>query len=497
MATTKQIQEANIYWAYLLRGLVFRIDRSAIQHHRLRNLPTELADSMRALCVASRTTMEFITRFADRFKMNLGESTTLDGDGHEREIRSAYATIPEALAGDIPGHSWNGKRFISWAMLARQINFEALRVAIFNGPAFFVTFAHAKESEHDTHYFDVAKEDLGRRWTGVIPGENMQSPRQHRAWFQLVSPFAHGHDEKAGNVVLFRRQRQIDPFTGEQAMVPIYTGNAVRGQWRDMMFERMLRILAVDPESLPPMRSQELFAGGSIGAGADGQKSDLASRRKARSMVPGIALLGGCIDQQILSGALAVNDCTLLCRENAWKLFRLMDPRDASNNPLTYEEFAASLKPADDLTSLRLGVRHAHRDLQGSEDIQMLWNTEHVLPGARMLHTFQVKNLPRITSLALSCLSDLLEEFGDVGQLGAQTSRAYGQVSTIGYMPAPKATPLPSADEYNDFLFTNRDQIVGWLMGEKLSGGEEGEKGSPKGKGRGPTKKSGKVLEAA
>ena len=144
MATTKQIQEANIYWAYLLRGLVFRIDRSAIQHHRLRNLPTELADSMRALCVASRTTMEFITRFADRFKMNLGESTTLDGEGQEREIRSAYATIPETLAGDIPGHSWNGKRFISWAMLARQINFEALRVAIFNGPAFFVTFAHAK-----------------------------------------------------------------------------------------------------------------------------------------------------------------------------------------------------------------------------------------------------------------------------------------------------------------------------------------------------------------
>lgn len=496
MATSKQVYDAQIRWAHLLRGLLLRIDRDRLSRDRQRHLADELSDSMRALAVASRSTMEFVTRYADRFKMNLGEVTIFDGTGAERDIRCAYAAIPEALAGDLPGNDWNGKRFASWAMVARHMDFEALRISIFDGPQFFVTFAQAKESDLDAHYFAPSQEQTGRRWVGVIPGEDMQSPRQHRAWFQIVSPFAHGHDEKAGNVVLFRRQRQVDPFSGEQSLVPVYTGNAVKGQWRDTLFERMLRLLEIDPITLPPMRAQELFAGGSIAAGADGAQNNLAARRRARTMVPGIALLGGCIEQQILSGILRVHDCTILCRENAWKLFRLMAPTDASGAALTFEEFHASLRPADDLTSLRLGVRHAHRDLPGAEkDIQMLWNTEHILPGARMLHSFQVVSLTKVASLAMSCMADLLDEFTEIGLLGAQTSRAYGQVSTLGYQPAPKATPLPSPDEYRAYLAENKAAITDWLMGAAVGGGaeESPEPSSPAPKRAGPRGKKAPV----
>ena len=463
MATSTEIHAAQVRWAYLLRGMLPRIDREKMGRDRMRGLSAEMADSMRALAVACRTTMEFVTRFADRFHVALGESVGASPD--EKSVRGACAVIPLALAGDLPGREWEGKLVATWAMTARHISFEALRVAVFEGPAFFVTFAQSRASEHDKDYFRAAEEVTGRRWAGVLPGEDMQSPRQHRAWFQVVSPFAHGHDEKAGNVVLFRRQIQIDPWTGGQSMVPVYTGNAMRGMWRDLLFGRMLRLLGVDPAELPPSRAQELFAGGSISAGADGASNNLAARRLARATVPGIDLLGGCIEQQILSGLLRVHDCTLLCRENAWKLFRLLKPVDPCGEALTYEEFRDSLKPSDDLTSLRLGVRHAHRDLPGSEnEIQMLWNTEHLLPGARFFHSFQLLGLSTVSELAKSCMSDLLEEVAEVGLLGAQTARAYGQVSTLGYTPAEKAEPLPSPEVYRTYLRDHGAEITGWLM---------------------------------
>ncbi len=480
MATTREIHAAQVRWAYLLRGMVSRIDHDKMGRDRMRTLSAEMADAMRALAVASRTTMEFVTRFADRFHVALGEAIVPSVAG-DRSIRGVYVVIPEALAGDLPGKEWEGKRVATWAMAARHIPFEALRVAVFEGPAFFVTFAQARASEHDLDYFRMESETTGRTWTGVLPGEDMQSPRQHRAWFQVVSPFAHGHDDKAGNVVLFRRQLQIDPWTGGQSMVPVYTGNAMRGMWRDLLFGRMLRLLGVDPTDLPPSRAQELFAGGSIAAGADGASNNLAARRRARATVPGIDLLGGCIEQQILSGIRRVHDCTLLCRENAWKLFRLLKPTDAQGSALTYEEFRDSLKPADDMTSLRLGVRHAHRDLPGSEaEIQMLWNTEHLLPGARLFHSFQLLSLSHVSDLARSCMADLLAEVAEVGLLGAQTARAYGQVSTLGYQPAEKAEPLPSPELYQTYLANNRAEVTDWLMASGVATKKGKEKGGKK-----------------
>lgn len=469
MATSRQVFDAQVRWAYLLRGMLPRIDYSKIQRDRARRIGEELADSMRALAVASRTTMAFITSFADRFHISLGD-VTLATEGGERSLRCVHAAIPLALADDLPGREWEGKRLTTWAMAARHIDFEALRVAIFDGPAFFVTFAQAKASAHDLDYFAPVQDRIGRAWVGTLPGEDMQSPRQHRAWFQVVSPFAHGHDEKSGNVVLFRRQRQVDPFTGEQAMVPVFTGNAMKGIWRDMLFGRMLRLLGIDPVTLPPARAQELFAGGTIAQGADGASNNLAARRRARAVAPGVELLGGCIEQQILSGVLRVHDCTLLCRENAWKLFRVMAPKDASGEALTYDEFRTSLSPSDDLTSLRLGVRHAHRDLPGSEnDVQMLWNTEHLLPGARLFHSFQVLPLVKLPSLAKSCMADLLAEVTEVGLLGAQTSRGFGQVSTLGYAPAERAESLPSPEEYRSYLTEHHEAIEAWLMADNVA----------------------------
>jgi hypothetical protein len=479
MTTIRQIEEARPRLAYLLRAIVRRVQRDKIGADRYRNLSTELADHLRAAVVASRTTMQFLGAIANRFDVDLSD----DGEG-----RPVAAFLPEPLAGALSGASYEGCRVVSWAMIAQHTPLEAVRIVVneHDGPAFYVTFAQVRPSGDDAEYFRAPPTAEASRWEGLLPGEDMQSPKQHRAWFTLVSPLAHGHDEKAGNVVLFRRQRQVDPFTGEHALVPVYTGNAMKGAWRDAFFARMLRAVGVAPErDLSPRRAQELFSGGTIESGADGATAKLDIRRRARETIPPIDLLGGCIEQQIMSGLLRVHDCTLLCRENAWKVYRMLAPRSAAGDALPFEDFRASLPPADDLTILRLGTRHAHREMPGGGDgVQMLWNTEAIMPGARLMHAFSIVSLSTVSPLARSCLADLLQDFADTGLLGAQTARGYGQISTTGYVPAEKTEPLPSSDEYLAYLAEHRAEILAWLAGTKDDGGADDAPPAPKNGGR-------------
>lgn len=462
MTTPVQIDQSRPRLAYLLRAIVRKIQRDTIGAERYRNLTTELSDYLRAAVVSARTSMQFFTLVAARFGVDLSD----DGEG-----RPLAAFIPETLAGDLSGAFYEGSRVVSWAMVAQHTPLTALRILLneHDGPAFYVTFSQVRASPEDVEFFRVPEAPTGERWVGMLPGGDMQSPKQHRAWFTLVSPLAHGHDEKAGNVVLFRRQRQIDPYTGEHSIVPIYTGNAVKGAWRDAFFARMLRAINVLPErDLSPRRAQELFSGGTIESGVDGATAKLDVRRRARQTIPAIDLLGGCIEQQIMTGLLRVHDCTLLCRENAWKLYGLLAPKMAGGAALSFENFRASLAPADDLMILRLGTRQAHRDLPGGgEGVQMLWNTEALMPGARLMHAFSLVSLSTISSLAKSCLADLLQDFADTGLLGAQTARGPGQIATTGYVPAEKADPLPSPDEYRDYLASRREEILAWLAGAK------------------------------
>ncbi len=489
MTTSAQIDQARPRLAYLLRAIARRIRREDIGADRYRNLTTEMADHLRAAAISSRTSTQFLSIVAARFGVNLSD----DGEG-----RPIAAFLPEALAGDLPGAIYEGSRVVSWAMIARHTPLEAFRILLneHDGPAFYVTFSQVRPSEEDVQFFSVPEVPVGDRWAGMLPAEDMQSPKQHRAWFTLVSPLAHGHDDKAGNVVLFRRQRQVDPFTGEHALVPIYTGNAIKGAWRDAFFARMLRAIGVRPEAdLSPRRAQELFSGGTIESGADGATARLDVRRRARQTIPAIDLLGGCVEQQIMSGLLRVHDCTLLCRENAWKLYRMLAPVGLSGEPLTFEDFRASLPPADDLTVLRLGTRHAHRELPGGgEGVQMLWNTEAIMPGARLMHAFSIVSLSTVSSLAKSCLADLLEDFSDTGLLGAQTARGYGQIATTGYTPAAKADPLPSPDEYRTYLAEHKHEILAWLVGAKDDPAEVQEE-QPAKKGR--AKKKPEALDAS
>ena len=484
MATKRSIEVATALAAYLLRGLWRRVDWTKIPSSRRRGIAEELAGALVPLAVSERSTLGFVRALCTRFEINPSGGGYVDGAGAERSAGPAYALLPRALAPEgLPemehraAHA--GEVAVRWDHVCKAIDFESLRIALHENPAFFATFVHAEPVDGEEELFASGGDATERRpWTATLPGR-LITPRALRTVWTLASPMAHGHDEKHGNVVLFRRQRQVSPVTGEQSLVPFVAGNAVRGMWRDLAMDRMLRLLGLSAAELPPARAHALLAGGTIEAGADSSKPDPATRRRAREMCPAFDLLAGTIDNQIMRGLLRVHDATLVCRENAWMLHSLLAPK-RDGEPLAFEDFAAALPAADDLVQLRLATRHAHRDLEGADGSQMIFNTEVILPGAQMLHRVQIigSDGRAAPELAGSCLADLLGEFRDSAFVGAGNARGLGSIGFDPYAPGDGEPDLPPPDLYRAWIAEHADEVRSWLC----AGAQPVAKPAPKGR---------------
>lgn len=492
MATAYQIEQARALACYLVRALWRRIDWSSMPANRRRDLPRELADALLPLAVSERSSLGWCRALCTRFDINPNGGSFLDKDGAERAANPAYALVPRRWIPDgtpeVEGRSTKDRAAVQWAVVCRLIPFDALRIALHENPSLVSTFVTSGETDGEDELFVVRDDAAATPWTPTLP-TRLVTPRMFSAVWTCTSPIHHGADEKAGNVSLFRRHRMVSPLTGEQYLVPFISGNAVRGQWRDMIMYRLFNLVGVRDADIPTQRAHALLAGGSIDKGADTGSVNTAIRRAARENCPPWDLLGGCIDHQIMRGLLRVHDAVLVCRENAWLLHERLRP-SVNGKPLSVEEWARALKPADDLVQLRLHVRQKHAELEGSDGVQMLVNVEHVMAGTQWAHSFQLLELNTVSDLAKSCLADLLDDFRDDAAIGAKTSAGHGQIAFDPYMPGEGSAPLASPELYRRWVAENQEQIRAWLLGEALDDGDASPK-SAKGRRKPASKAAG------
>jgi len=464
--TTAKIQSSSAILAYLLRGLWERVNLDRIGANRRRDLPRELADAIVPLAVSQRSSLGFVRAICDRFEIDVTESSSC--------AQAAFAQIPRQFVPPDLLATFGADQAaipLRWDVATTAIDFTALRIAVNENANLFATFATMPPAAGEEMVFaPTVSSAVTAPWAAVLP-KRLITPRAFRTVWTQVGPLAHGHDEKHGNVILFRRERAVSPVTGEQYLAPFLAGNAIRGAWRDQIFGRLFQMLDVKSANLPPQRAHALLAGGSIEAGADSAGVNIPARRDARAKCPAWDLLAGCIDQQIMRGLLRVHDATLVCRENAWKLHGVLAP-EVDGSQLTIEEFTAALRPADDLTQLRLATRHAHRDLPGSDGSQMIFNTEVILAGAQWAHSFQIIGLDGVSELAKSCMADFLVTFRADALIGAGNARGFGRIAFDAYVPGDGEADLPSPEIYRSWVANNADEIRAWLMGGASSSTE-------------------------
>lgn len=262
---------------------------------------------------------------------------------------------------------------------------------------------------------------------------------------RCLAPLAHGADRKAGNATLYRRM-QVLSTTGQVLDLPYYSGNALRGQLRDLLADHLIGALGLRPDrARPPLALwffHALYAGGVLEEGG-GEANKAVGKllgnhgairaegiHQLRDMLPSVSLLGVALGNRVLSGRLYMGDLRPRCRE--WG---------------TGDMDAASLMEWTYLT--RREDHEAHQDHHG-----MIANTECLRAGTVLDGGCQLDghaNPQEAGALAVGLA--LLQARGF---LGAENRRGLGQVALEvrnGPDPAPYLAHLADRRaEILDFL---------------------------------------------
>ena len=127
-----------------------------------------------------------------------------------------------------------------------------------------------------------------------------------------LSPVIHGGESRGGTMTEFRRVKAV--VDGRIEMLPIISGNSIRGMLRDACAEFSMQAAGI--EQLPNLRSFHLlFSGGSLGKVDNGSYINLTEERRLRELLPALSLFGGSVGNRILGGRLEVAEWVPICQE--------------------------------------------------------------------------------------------------------------------------------------------------------------------------------------
>lgn len=266
-----------------------------------------------------------------------------------------------------------------------------------------------------------------------------------------LSPLAHGGDQKAGNATLFRRQEVLTP-TGHTLSLPVYGGNAFRGQLRDTLADHFLTALGLTPSRTQPPLSlwffYALYSGGILEekkaealAESDQIKLELGKagavrtdgHRRIREMVPPGSLLGMILANHPIPGRIFVANLRPRCIE-----------------------WGTGDRPAAELLGWEFATRREDYEGRGDDDKHtgMIRTVEVLKPGTVLDGGIDIDT--HASEIERACLARGLLLMAEHGRLGAENRQGFGKVA-IEY------ENLPDPEPYDAYLAEHREEILDYL----------------------------------
>jgi len=253
--------------------------------------------------------------------------------------------------------------------------------------------------------------------------------------FRLRSPLSHiGETISATSYLVQEKILQDD---GRLEEVFSYSGNAWRGQLRDLIASYMLDHLGSPKLGVGAFHL--LFSGGRIGGP---QSVDIEQGRRMRAAVPMIALLGGGVGNQILEGKLRVGNSYPLCEEAIPVLPKRLHDRAAKvpyanctmekqhsrRDDAKIESVRRHLETPEDV--LLLGPAKTEKKTKKTKEDdgpadQMRIGMELVCPGVT-LYTWMT--LRDVTQVEIGALVSGLHAFSSSPMIGGKGAIGYGLV---------------------------------------------------------------------
>ena len=279
-------------------------------------------------------------------------------------------------------------------------------------------------------------------WTGTITA---------------LSSITHG-EETRGTYTMLRREL-VTTADGSRVLVPIISGNTLRGRLR-RVGEELLRDAVGYSGQISPAAAHTLRGGGSL---AKTGREPLSGARLARlrELVPQLGVFGGAGGGTIISGALDVGKVV---------------PHVAETARITGVETRVSAFEATQLEAYTRQDDDRHHDFAGVPATAQLTFSEDGKPavvetaGGNQMR-FHVETFPigttfstwlrlrRPTDLEAAFFCDVLAEFAHDGRLGGRVAIGHGQVrADLHADPVVKSTV-----NWRSFVAEHRDEILGAL----------------------------------
>ncbi|NUU96746.1 hypothetical protein [Marinitoga sp. 1138] len=259
---------------------------------------------------------------------------------------------------------------------------------------------------------------------------------------KALTPIFHGGDEKTGSTPVLRTIMMYVEGLGEVA-IPYYSGNAFRGKGRRLLIKDFIDHL--DYEIKNSKLYHVLYSGGLLET-SDKETGiiNLEMRKKIRTLLPPIALLGTSIGNQIIPGILIVEHMFPICMEYKEYLpekYKNMKQTEISVRTFTDQSFFTR---RDDLREERNKEQQA---------IQMKVDYECFIPGTTFYHRL-VLQIP--TELQISTLGRMIKLMIELPYLGGKSASGDGKVK-FEYENVPKDKL------YLDFIEENKEKIITFL----------------------------------
>lgn len=317
--------------------------------------------------------------------------------------------------------------------------------------------------------------------------------------FTLRSPLSHIAESISTTSYLV--EEPLYQADGSRENVFCYSGNAWRGQLRDLAARYMLDALGI--QHLPLDAFHLLFSGGRIGGE---QSLDIERARMMRGAIPMLAMWGGGAGNQILPGKMAVNNSYPVCVEALTALpqsLHGMAQQYGSYRDMTViksftrkddgkdehlREYAAIDTPRQGAQMTMLGAeepekkRGKPREKDGPAD-QMRMSSELVVAGVRLFNRIDIRDASEVE---LGCLVSALHQLRQWPYIGGQANRGHGRVDldygivdletgeaqpfvqieeeTIRLAPVAEAAKAAYDDHlkslYDEMLSTSKSQIT-------------------------------------
>ena len=262
---------------------------------------------------------------------------------------------------------------------------------------------------------------------------------------RLLAPLGHGSDNKAGNATLFRRIK-VRGVGGSILDLPYYSGNALRGQMRDLLADHFTEAMGLAvSRATPAFRLwffYSIYSGGALEEKSDATKAVIKATgdngatkcdgiRTFREMLPGMSLLGCALGNRILPGRVQFSDLRPQCAE-----------------------WGNGTGPASELMTWEFLTRR--EDCENHEEHHgMIANTEVLRTGTVLDGGVDMDHSTR--SIEKSALGMGLKLMQERGFLGAENRRGFGKCEV-------EITGAPDPEEYLTHLRENREAILAYLQ---------------------------------